>query len=216
MTSNPDNNELASTYEEATDWPVASHSLLASSGIDHLHAFVDWWPLTLGRRLGYQKAAEILSQAMLDAHPSERDTLVFPWLMCWRHYVELELKYMLQLCEGALQSPEKNRAHHKILQLWQELKPLLVRLRPTDETAEITIVNRLITELASLDPDSMHSRYSNLKDGTPTMRNVKPLDVVEFHNAMSGMAAFFGGVTSAIEYDEEIRQEVRREYEGGF
>ena len=146
---------------------------------------------------------------MLDAHASDRDLLVFPWLNCWRHYVELELKNTLNVCETVLGIEPKIRITHKVDDLWRWLKPMLNQLRPDDGVAEIKILDRLIAELTFLDPDSMHSRYPNLKDGTPTLQHMARLDVIEFHNAMGGIAAFFGGVVSAIEHDEEVRQEMR-------
>lgn len=193
----------------AHDWPTQSHSLFASSGVDQLHTFIDWWPGHLGRRLGYKQAAEMLGQAMVDAHASDRDLLVFPWLHCWRHWLELELKNLLNVCERISGEEVKIRRSHKVLDLWRELKPMLKRLRPSDGVAEMQILDRLIAEMAELDPDSMHSRYPVLKDGSPTLTTRKVLDVVEVHDAMSGIAAFFDGVEGAIEHDEEIRQEMR-------
>ena len=173
-------------------------------------SYLDWWPASIGRRLDFQKAAEALAQVMLDAHHSDRDTLVYPWLMCWRHYVELQLKYILQLCERILDKPlppPEERNHHRILDLWRELAPMLDELRPGDSPNEVKIVDRLIKELSRVDPDSMHTRYPVTTKGRPTMevKGLQSFNVVAVHEAMSGMAGFFDGVESAIEADDEVR-----------
>jgi hypothetical protein len=212
---------MGSVFGTPIAWPRKQHSLLASARADDVAAFVDWWPASMGRRLGFQKAAEALAQIMLDVHHSDRDTLVYPWLMCWRHYVELQLKYLLQACEGYLGrtnvAPEK-RNHHRILDLWRELKPLLEELHPGDSVAEIKVVDRLIVELSKIDPDSVHIRYPTTTKGRPTMTGLAPLDVVGVHEAMMGMAGFFNGVEEASNADEEFRREIHEEYgfEGYF
>lgn len=212
-----DFDDAETIFGEPIAWPNSSHSILGPATSTNVAAFVDWWPATMGRRLGFQKAAESLAQVMLHAYETDRDTLVFPWLMCWRHYVELQLKYQLETCEQILRLPPpepRARNHHRILDLWQELAPLLERLRPSDSKAEIKVVGRLIKELSKIDPDSMHTRYPKTTKGDPTMMGIKILNIIGVHEAMSGMAAFFNGVEAAIEADEEMRQEIRREYEG--
>ena len=209
-------NGFETVFDTPIAWPNKQHSLLTQARDDSVAAFVDWWPASMGRRLGFQKAAEALAQVMLDANHSDRDTLVYPWLMCWRHYVELQLKHQLETCENYLgrhnMNPKK-RNHQRILDLWNELKPVLEELRPEDGVAEIRVVDRLIRELSKIDPDSMHSRYPETTKGDPTMMNLAPLDVVGVHEAMTGMANFFDGVEDALNADEELRQEIDEEYD---
>jgi len=207
--------EYGTIFDTPIAWPIKQHSLLARARANDVAAFVDWWPASMGRRLGFQKAAEALAQVMLDAHHSDRDTLVYPWLMCWRHFVELQLKYQLEACESYLvrhHPPPEKRNHHRILDLWRELRPLLEELRPGDSVDEIKVVDRLIKELSKIDPDSMHSRYPKTTKGDPTMKGIAPLDVVGVHEAITGMAGFFQGIEAALDADEETRREIREAY----
>ena len=121
---------------------------------------------------------------------------------------------MLELCEGILQLPQpgpQKRNHHRVLDLWRDLKPMIKRLCPGEGEEELKVVDRLVKELAKIDPDSIHTRYPKTNKGAQTMKGMPPFNVVNVHEAMCGMAGFFDGVEGTIEAAEEARQESRRE-----
>jgi hypothetical protein len=145
-----------------------------------------------------------------------------PWRFrtstCWRHYVELQLKYLIGRCQKLLGKPVQRRGGHKIEQLWSELVPLLAAAYPDEEPRDRRVVGQLITQLATLDPDNQEFRYAQRQDGTPTVADVPHLDIVNFHGAMLGMANYLEAIDTAIEqqaleHEWEFQQEIWQGYE---
>jgi hypothetical protein len=68
--------------------------------------------------------------------------VIFPFAACWRHYVELQLKSLIEQCQKLLDQTAKRRGGHNIEQLWSEMRPLLVQLHPQEERlAMLGVVN---------------------------------------------------------------------------
>ena len=207
-----DPTDFTSTAWPPSNWPRPEHSLRAPANSIHVQTIPGWWPAYVGRRRGFSRAAAVLGQAMLDAHPSDRDTLVFPWLNCWRHYVELELKYLHGQYAAVLGKDARPRGGHNIKQLWSELKPFLKEFNPQDSDNELANVGNRIEELWILDPNNEHARYAYSRDGSPSLSNVDSLNVVEFHTAMAGLAAFFDAADTAVGVQQDFDAEMAQEY----
>lgn len=201
-----------SDSDELSAWPATSDDLRASDGQERDQAVLQWWPGYEGRLIGFRRAAEILAPAMLNA-PDHRDldTVVYPFLNCWRHYVELHLKYLIARCQKVAGKPDTRRGGHKILQLWNELVPLMRSANLPKDPEESQVVKHLITQLDNLDPDNQEFRYAQRRDGTPTLADVRNLDVRSFHNAMLGVANYFEATDTALHEIEEVRREMARE-----
>ena len=194
--------------KEASAWPAPGDDLRASGGVDMEHAFLGWWPDDQGRIIGFRRAAEILAETILmGADHRDMDTVVFPYLNCWRHYVELQLKYLIFRCQTLLGNPVQRRGGHKIDQLWSELAPLLAAARLSQEADERRVVARLIAQLSALDPDNQEFRYARRRDGTPTLADIPHLDIANVHQAMLGLANYLEATDTAISYKEELKQQ---------
>lgn len=193
---------------EPTAWPASSDDLRASGGVDREHAFLGWWPGDQGRIVGFRRAAEILAESILTGVDyRDMDTVAYPYLACWRHYVELQLKHLIAQCQTFLGKPVQRRGGHKIDQLWSELVPLLAAARPDEEASDRRVVGRLIEQLSALDPDNQEFRYARRRDGTPTLADVPHLDIANFHQAMLGAANYLEAIDTAIDHDEELKQQ---------
>lgn len=59
-----------------------------------------WWPAWTGHETAglvtsvYWKAADVIFERVA-ATGRDQDTLVYPYLMCWRHFVEMQLKNLI-------------------------------------------------------------------------------------------------------------------------
>lgn len=69
----------------------------------------------------------------------------------------------------------------------------------------------VLTQLVELDPDNQEFRYSERRDGTPTMTGVEHLDIGHVHAAMLGLANYLEAVESAIDHHQDIKHEVLAE-----
>ena len=194
-------------------WPSADADLLAIGTEWWLVACTGWprdrW---LGYVSGYQKAASVIV-AHVSATGRDQDTLVYPFLMCWRHYIELQLKVLIQLLHQYEREDDELRKTHKIDQLWQIARPLLENSFPNEAGDELDHTERILMQLSSLDPTSEHFRYPVRNDGTATLPALDRVHLRQIHEAMEGVASFLDAADTGIramidarnEYEEEIR-----------
>jgi hypothetical protein len=148
-------------------WPSRDADLLAEDP-DWWHVACMDWPRD--RWLGYVSGCWKVA-GLIAAHVAEtghdQDTLTYPFLMCWRHYVELQLKALITLLEKYHREPVPMPKMHRIDHLWRVTRPLLERAFPGDEKDEdgTRHAQRLLMQLHELDSTSEHFRYQFRKMG---------------------------------------------------
>jgi hypothetical protein len=147
-------------------------------------------------------------------------SVIFPFAVCWRHYVELQLKSLITQCQQLLDLPVRRRGGHNIEQLWSELRPLLAQAYPGEGKSDLSTVGYLLKQFAQMDPDSQDFRYAERIDGTPTLADIDHLDIRDFHEAMLAVANYFEAIDSEINRDQDLKNEAfryeweaRQEYE---
>jgi len=174
-----------------------------------LTACLDWprdrW---LGYVLGYWKAADLIASHVAETG-RDQDTLIYPFLMCWRHYVELQLKLLLTLLARWLREPRPLPRTHKIEHLWRVTRPMLERAYPGDETGAIDNAERILLQLHALDPTSEDARYPIRVDGSPTLTALSRVHIRQFHAAMAGVAHFLDASDCGL----RVKLDERTEYE---
>ncbi|MER2635697.1 MAG: hypothetical protein ABTQ30_17780 [Rhizobiaceae bacterium] len=136
---------------------------------------------------GYKRAGDILIQnAMTDPH--HRDSLIFPALFSYRHYIELALKATVEE-HGNFAGVTLNSKNHKLPELWQ----LFVKIGAWFgcDDADVAAVGRCIEEFANIDARSTAFRYArNLKGDTPCLLS-DGLDLENLCDVMNGIENFF-------------------------
>jgi hypothetical protein len=196
---------------ELPSWPERHHDLRATGPDYRSHALVGYqagWD----RADGYRRAAEILADHLL-AHRHDLDAVVFPFAACWRHHVEVQLKGVLVDLQRLLDVPVVEHHHHDVLQLWNEVRPLLVKAHPGEERRDRAVVGRLLHQLAELDPLGEGFRYGKRRDGSATLAGVDRLDVRAFHEAMQAVASYLAAVMDKTAYDLDLKAEYEQEME---
>lgn len=144
---------------------------------------------------GYKEAAERVYESWIALSD---DSLVFPIVFLYRHYVELRLKELLQSAERYLDLPREWQCNHNIVDLWGHLAQLLPRIFPDEPGADLRNAGRLIRELSEVDPFSFHFRYPEGKDARQHLDNLERLDIVSFADAMRRLSAFLDGASMAL------------------
>jgi hypothetical protein len=193
-------------------WPSPDANLLASDDDWWVVACMDWprdrW---LGYVGGYWKGAEVIA-AHITSTGRDQDYLVYPFLMCWRHYVELQIKILIGPMRIYRRETIDLPRTHKIDHLWRTARPLLDQVSPGDrDTLDNT--ERVLLQLHGFDPTSEHFRYPVRKDGTETLTTLGRVHVRRFHEAMDGVAHFLDAADTGIramtdaraEYEEAMR-----------
>lgn len=78
------------------NWPKRGNKIFLSNTMTFNKACLNFIPDQFGiYALGYREAAELLGQRCLNSR-AEADSLVYPLVFLWRHYVELRLKELLR------------------------------------------------------------------------------------------------------------------------
>jgi len=190
-------------------WPSTDDDLLAGGDGWWLIACMDWprdrW---IGYVQGYWKAAEVIAQGVIDTD-RDQDYLVYPFLMCWRHYVELQLKVIILLAQTYLRTPVAVPRTHKIHHLWRLARPLIEQVFPGEPTNDLDNTGRIILQLHGFDPTSEHFRYPILKDGSETLVSLGQIHIQNFHEVMDGIVGILDGTETGI----RVMTDQRNEYE---
>lgn len=198
-------------------WPSKHHNLHTPADSYWSFSDIDWQRrLGLqGRILGFRRAAEIVHTAMLaDQSMRDLDTVIFPYAACWRHHVELQLKSLLAQLRALSDLPGGERHHHKIDQLWQEVRSFIEHF--PDEKADLASVGRVISQLAQLDPDGQAFRYAAQRDGRETLPDVDQINLVAFHEAMVGVANYLDAADTGVSEFLSTKREMDSYYAAEF
>ncbi|MFI9010561.1 hypothetical protein ACIGNX_25330 [Actinosynnema sp. NPDC053489] len=202
-------------YESEHRWPNEGSNLFAPDGDPWTMAYIHWsrdrW---VGYVRGYREAADLLL-AQVERHDKSADSLVYPFVMCWRHHVELQLKSVILQVQDYDRKPRGFLKSHKLDILWNSLRKSLRAIFP-DENIEN--VERLLLQLQEVDPTSEHFRYPVTVNGEDTLTSLDRLPMREFHQEMEGLSNFFEGAATALyemtsarnEYEAEMYEEARQ------
>lgn len=168
------------------------------------------WPRDewLGYIEGYRKAAGLIV-AQVAATGRDQDYLVYPFLMCWRQHVELQLKNLIIQCLRYKGENVEMTRTHKLELLWRRARSLLAEAYPDDDAARVEDVKRVLMQLQSLDPTSQHFRYPVTTDGSPTLDALPRVHMRLFHETMEGVANYLDatdtGLREMIDTENEAR-----------
>src|SRR3954452_5087243 len=108
-------------------WPQADVELLGQAS--------DWWQNAclefqdgqwLGYVDGYRKATRLLA-GYVSEHGRDQDYLVWPFVLCWRHHIELQLKSLIASLRAYTRDYDERRRRptHNIEKLWSEFRTLI-------------------------------------------------------------------------------------------
>lgn len=204
----------AAPWMAPAPWPIPNDDLAVMSKDDEswLVACMDWprdrW---LGYVLGYRLAAEVLVTHVAETG-HHQDTLVYPFLHCWRHYVELQLKVLITLLQTWHRSPGTLPKTHRIDTLWNCTKELLLRDNLDGEDQEaVQNVEVVLQQLHGFDPTSEHARYPVKKDGSDTLTVLPRVHLRRFQEAMERVAHFLDACDTKLREDIKDRAEMEAE-----
>ncbi|MFH1417471.1 MAG: hypothetical protein ABII12_04195 [Planctomycetota bacterium] len=175
---------------ERTDTPArprsAAFNAMVNQHRDDLHREAWFWA-------GHNLARDIVQQGELKKWDPTREFrgLLLPMLYCYRHYLELALKHLIEEL-GSL-----SRFHstldltktHRLMQLWNAAKGLASNLFDDDENDKN--VERLLNEFHQFDPSSQTFRYRRDKHGRPHDDSIPSPDLLELIRVMKGLRNYF-------------------------
>lgn len=151
---------------------------------------------------GYRQAAMALSEILKKGDRVD-EALAYPFVYCWRHHVELQIKKFIEDSVALHGDPLPEDVHktHSIGALWNIAEEYIKKSFPNDSSADTTVPGKIIGQLAQIDPDGMVLRYARTASGQPTLKKAVWVELEPFHTAMLNLSAYFNGAiegTSAL------------------
>lgn len=140
---------------------------------------------------GYKAAADLMVERAARSG-YDRDTLVFPIVFNYRHFIELSLKYLIATYGRSI-NVEPNWKSHDLAELWRTFKRVLKGHGDHDPDRTNQAVEHIIAEFAKVDPQSFAYRYPVDRDGNLLELGQNELDLQSLADVMKGLDGYFTG-----------------------
>jgi hypothetical protein len=159
------------------------------------------------RRKGFRSAAVLLlEQAAAEHLWNDRDPLIWPALYSFRHYVELELKYLIrEFPELGLGVPAVTHHLHK---LWPLVSEGFARCFGNEDREPFDVLERAIAMLEALDPAGDGFRYATTRVGKSSMIEDVYLDPLALLRLVREVDEVLGAAEMAFQAQAEVIQEM--------
>ena len=162
--------------------------------------------------VGYKEAGDILVKHVVE-NRRHHDSLVFPIVFMYRHYLELRLKQLIRDGNLFLGNQPIFCKHHRICKLWKECRMILKKVEPKITDQDLEAVEEGITEFSTTDPSSTAFRYPNDTDDKPSLPGLRHINLRNLAEIMEKLAAFLDAASMAISVSLDQKKEIESAYE---
>lgn len=160
------------------EWKVSKSANAETKGqLNMRSAFAaapDWWnnacvnstnpfDATLSYADGYKEAGDLLVAEAQESHML-LDSLVYPIVFLYRHWLELSLKRLIGLASILREQPVCVPSTHKLDRLWVSLKSELRSIDTGTSETDLVVIGACVEQFSSVDPSSTGFRYSHTPD----------------------------------------------------
>lgn len=146
---------------------------------------------------GFKKGGDILVENAIGDNYNG-SILIYPIFFCYRHSLELALKYIIATYGSEVGiSPKTNE--HDLAQLWPLCRDVIEYFSPESDNPELESVGACIAEFAKIDRVSDTFRYPTTSKGQSITINLPPVDLVQLRGTMEAIHNFFTGVDGYID-----------------
>lgn len=179
-------------------WPTLGDSALIASPDSASSVAVAQYPF---QRMvfmtdGYKEAADILVAKAMEDRPRSY-LLLYPILFCYRHFLELSLKYVITTY-GRRAGVRPNFKDHDLDLLWPTFRQVVAYYGEGDRAA-LTAVEAVVAEFAKIDPRSFTFRYPTSREGDAIVINQDSVDLAQLRETMDGVAHYFNGMDGYLQ-----------------
>jgi hypothetical protein len=152
---------------------------------------------------GYARVAEI---AVSNCDRFERNCIVYPVVFCYRHAVEVYLKFARSVARNLFGIPTDStkRMEHGLWEIWLELRPLIERCWPNGPLQDLEAIEAMIKEFDEVDRDAQRFRYPTAsKNRARHFPSEMGIDLVNFCSSGRRILGFLEGCSDGM--SETIR-----------
>ena len=176
-------------------WPRPGDKLLKPGGSAQLFGFTlqSWRDIGLIAE-GYKSAGDAIIERLVNH--GRNDALVMPALNCYRNYIELKLKSIIQILGLIEDDGSTYDRIHNLKTLWQAAKVGMVRHIDDDagDDEALRVVEECVMEMHRVDEAGVGFRY-------PEGIDLDQVDLGNLAQVMEKVANFLGG---SFDYLEDL------------
>lgn len=148
--------------------------------------------------IGYKEAADSLVDSIANRKGSA-DSLIFPIVFLYRHYVEIRIKSLLHDGSRLLDREYKQKSEHQLSKLWPKVRSILDELWPNDEVGDFKAMDSLIAQFEEVDPRSTTFRYPKDFEGNNSLKlDVPRVNLRNLAEVVGTMSIILEGSADAI------------------
>jgi hypothetical protein len=161
--------------------------------------------------VGYKKAADILVDKIID-NRSIQDSLAFPTIFLYRHFIELSLKLIIRYGYQLFDIQNDYRQIHDIVELWRDCRVIIENRWPNGEYETLDATASIIKQFSKIDPTSFETRYPEKRDGNFTMEGTSYINLKNMKKLMGKIDNFLGSICDAISIELAEKKDIESEY----
>ena len=146
---------------------------------------------------GYRQSADVLVDRALE-NMAETDTLIYPILFLYRHALELNLKYIINVY-GRKVGVDPVWNSHDFAVLWPRFLEVLDGFGTVDPDKADQVVGGVIAQFGNIDPGSFSHRYPADRWGNPIPLVQDRIDLETLKDVMDGVFGYFTGADGYLD-----------------
>jgi hypothetical protein len=159
------------------------------------------------RRGGFHASAVLLLEAALAAEDwRERDRLIWPALYSFRHYLELELKYLAR--DHTALISRRPAPTHRLRSLWQPVRETFTTCFGDSATEPAGVIEAAIKAYEAIDPAGDGLRYATTRAGDPSLPDDLYLDPQALLDLVHEVKDVFDPVEMAFQVHDDTMMEI--------
>jgi hypothetical protein len=206
-----------SIIDSSFEYPNSKDKLFVdSSYLWSLNACIDKFNGINAYATGYLDAAKLLARIVIYSR-SKMDTLVYPIIYLYRHYLEIKLKDLIRQGANITDSLideklEQALGEHNLMVLWNRFKPFFEAISGHNDSFNDVKkgMESYINQIHSIDPASFTFRYDRPKNSTVhNLDKIERINLFHFCQNMEKLTGLIEGIDcefhAALDWINEMR-----------
>jgi len=149
---------------------------------------------------GYMKAGAQLVESARELRV-DKHTIIYPILFCYRHGLEMAMKWTLTVY-GRFADVEEYDKDHRLDKLWRSVRKLIIECGGgIDPDGAMNAVEVVVLEFHKLDRTSFSFRYAITKEGAAVELPNFAIDLENIRDVMEGVNNFFSGLDGMLDHN---------------
>lgn len=150
---------------------------------------------------GYMQAGALLVEQCQSTEWTLRHGLIYPIFFCYRHGLELAIKWIIQRYGRYADVPDEDYTHHDLWQLWKVCKKIIIDVGSDGDMESLMAVEQVVKDFHDLDKGSFSFRYSTDKKGALIRLPDVAFDLTNIKDVMEAVDNLFSGADGQLDAD---------------